>query len=194
MVKLQVVKPTRIIGIDPGSLKTGYGIIESNGVRSHYLASGCIVVKGDNLAQRLGNIFSRLDEIIAQWQPNEMAIEQVFLSKNADSALKLGQARGAAICAGVQHQLLVSEYAAKQIKNAVVGTGSAKKEQVQHMMNLLLNINKTLQADEADALAVALCHAHHRASKIPVVKVVRGSGSARKSTRARWQTYLEQKS
>ena len=192
MVKLQVVKPTRIIGIDPGSLKTGYGIIESNGVRSHYLASGCIVVKGDNLAQRLGNIFSRLDEIIAQWQPNEMAIEQVFLSKNADSALKLGQARGAAICAGVQHQLPVSEYAAKQIKNAVVGTGSAKKEQVQHMMNLLLNINKTLQADEADALAVALCHAHHRASKIPVAKVVRGS--ARKSTRARWQTYLEQKS
>lgn len=183
---------TRIIGIDPGSLKTGFGIIESDGVRSQYVASGCIKVKGDNLAERLGYIFSSLHEIMQQWQPNEMAIENVFLSKNADSALKLGQARGAAICAGVQQQLAVSEYAPRQIKNAVVGSGSALKEQVQHMMNLLLNINKVLQADEADALAVALCHAHHRASKIPVLKTSARAGS-RKSTRGRWQAYLEQK-
>ena len=188
---------TRIIGIDPGSLKTGFGIIESDGVRSQYVASGCIVVKGDNLAERLGNIFSRLHEIIAQWHPDEMAIEQVFVSNNADSALKLGQARGAAICAGVQHQLAVSEYAPRQIKNAVVGTGSAKKEQVQHMMNLLLNINKTLQADEADALGVALCHAHHRASKLSALMAATpktvARGGSRKSTRGRWQTYVEQK-
>ena len=187
----------RIIGIDPGSLKTGFGIIESDGVRSRYLASGCIVVKGENLAQRLGNIFSSLHDIIAQWQPDEMAIEQVFLSKNADSALKLGQARGAAICAGVHHQLPVSEYAARQIKNAVVGTGGAKKEQVQHMMNLLLNINKTLQADEADALGVALCHAHHRANKFTALKTAVSKTASRtgsrKSTRGRWQTYVEQK-
>lgn len=189
---------TRIIGIDPGSLKTGFGIIESDGVRSRYLASGCIVVQGNNLAERLGDIFSRLQEIIAQWHPDEMAIEQVFVSKNADSALKLGQARGAAICAGVQHHLPVSEYAPRQIKNAVVGTGSARKEQVQHMMNLLLNINKTLQADEADALGVALCHAHHRVNKISALLAAAPKSAvrsaSRKSTRGRWQAYLAQKS
>ena len=186
---------TRIIGIDPGSLKTGFGIIESDGMKSRYLASGCILVKGDNLAERLGHIFSSLHEIIAQWQPDEMAIESVFLNKNADSALKLGQARGAAICAGVQHQLPVSEYAPRQIKNAVVGTGSAKKEQVQHMMNLLLNINKTLQADEGDALGVALCHAHHRKNKMltTALKTTLPARS-RKSTRGSWQAYLSQKS
>ena len=136
---------TRIIGIDPGSLKTGYGIIESDGVRNCYVASGCIRVKGDNLAQRLGDIYSSLHAVIVQWQPDEMAIEQVFMSNNADSALKLGQARGAAICAGVQLQLPVSEYAAREIKNAVVGSGSALKQQVQHMMRVLLKIDKTLQ-------------------------------------------------
>jgi len=151
---------TRIIGIDPGSLKTGFGIIESDGMKSRYLASGCIMVKGDNLAERLGHIFSSLHDIIAQWQPDEMAIESVFLNKNADSALKLGQARGAAICAGVQHQLPVSEYAPRQIKNAVVGTGSAKKEQVQHMVQMLLGLSGKPSPDAADALAVAICHAN----------------------------------
>ena len=185
---------TRIIGIDPGSLKTGYGIIESDGVRNCYVASGCIRVKGDNLAQRLGDIFSSLHAVIVQWQPDEMAIEQVFMSNNADSALKLGQARGAAICAGVQLQLPVSEYAAREIKNAVVGSGSALKQQVQHMMRVLLKIDKTLQADEADALGVALCHAHHRASKIPVVAKSTARNASRKTTRGRWQAYLEQKS
>jgi len=152
----------RILGIDPGSRQTGYGIIDTDGLNSEYIASGCIYVKGDSLPERLGDIFGRVAELVAEWQPVEMSIEQVFVNKNVDSALKLGQARGAAICAGVQGQLVVSEYTPKEIKNAVVGTGNAAKEQVQHMMTMLLKLETKLQADEADALAVALCHAHQR--------------------------------
>jgi len=152
----------RIIGIDPGSRMTGYGIIDSDGVQSRHVDSGCIYVKGDDLPERLGDIFKQVSEIITQWQPTEMSIERVFVNKNVDSALKLGQARGAAICAGVQQSLKVSEYAPKEIKSAVVGTGNAAKEQVQHMMSMLLKLEKGLQSDQADALAVALCHAHQR--------------------------------
>ena len=140
---------------------TGYGIIDSDGMESRHVDSGCIYVKGDSLPERLGDIFKSVSEIITEWQPTEMAIEQVFVNKNVDSALKLGQARGAAICAGVEQKLVVSEYAPKEIKSAVVGTGNAAKEQVQHMMTMLLKLEKGLQADQADALAVALCHAHH---------------------------------
>lgn len=170
----------RILGIDPGSRQTGYGIIDSDGINSRYVASGCIYVKGDSLPDRLGDIFGRVAEIVTEWQPVEMSIEQVFVNKNVDSALKLGQARGAAICAGVQGELKVSEYTPKEIKNAVVGTGNAAKEQVQHMMNMLLKLEKQLQADEADALAVALCHAHKRKliGKIPAMN--------RKTNRGRW--------
>lgn len=170
----------RIIGIDPGSRQTGFGIIDSDGTQSHYVFSGCIYVKGDSLPQRLGNIFGQVSEIVTEWQPLEMSIEQVFVNKNVDSALKLGQARGAAICAGVQHQLEVSEYTPKAVKSAVVGTGNATKEQVQHMMSMLLNLNKKLQADEADALGVALCHAHNRklVGKIPM--------PTRRRSRGRW--------
>ena len=170
----------RIIGIDPGSRQTGFGIIDSDGIRSRYVFSGCIYVKGDTLPERLGDIFSRVSEIMEEWQPAEMAIEQVFVNKNVDSALKLGQARGAAICAGVQKQVQVSEYTPKAVKSAVVGTGNATKEQIQHMMGMLLNMNKALQADEADALGVALCHAHHRTllGQIPDMK--------RRRSRGRW--------
>ncbi|MCW9013239.1 MAG: crossover junction endodeoxyribonuclease RuvC [Gammaproteobacteria bacterium] len=170
----------RILGIDPGSRQTGFGIIESDGSSSIHIASGCIYVKGDGLPQRLGNIYCRVSEIIEQWQPTEMAIEQVFVNKNVDSALKLGQARGAAICAGVQLNLPVSEYTPKAVKSAVVGTGNATKEQVQHMMAMLLNMKKELQADEADALGIALCHAHNRqlVGKIPL--------PARRRSRGRW--------
>ena len=165
----------RIIGIDPGSRQTGYGILDSDGTKSIHVASGCIYVKGDGLPERLGNIFS-----IAEWQPVEMSIEQVFVNKNVDSALKLGQARGAAICAGVQQGLQVSEYTPKAVKSAVVGTGNATKDQVQHMMLMLLNLNKELQVDEADALGIALCHAHNRklAGKIPM--------PARRRSKGRW--------
>ena len=170
----------RILGIDPGSRQTGYGIIDSDGINSRYVASGCIYVKGDSLPERLGDIFGRVSDIVTEWQPVEMSIEQVFVNKNVDSALKLGQARGAAICAGVQGQLQVSEYTPKEIKNAVVGTGNAAKEQVQHMIAMLLKLENKLQADEADALAVALCHAHQRKliGKIPAMN--------RKTNRGRW--------
>ena len=170
----------RILGIDPGSRQTGYGIIDSDGINSRYVASGCIYVKGDSLPERLGDIFGRVSDIVTEWQPVEMSIEQVFVNKNVDSALKLGQARGAAICAGVQGQLQVSEYTPKEIKNAVVGTGNAAKEQVQHMIAMLLKLDNKLQADEADALAVALCHAHQRKliGKIPAMN--------RKTNRGRW--------
>ncbi len=169
---------TRIIGIDPGSRQTGFGIIDSDGMHSEYVASGCIYVKGDSLPERLGDIFSRVSEIVDKWQPREMSVEQVFVNKNVESALKLGQARGAAICAGVQCRLLVSEYTPKAIKNAVVGTGNATKDQVKQMMAMLLNLKKDLQADEADALGVALCHAHNRklVNRIPEIKRKHGGG------------------
>ena len=155
----------RILGIDPGSRVTGYGVIDQDGQQIHYVASGCVRTKGESLAGRLGIIFDGVSEIIRAYQPGEMAIEQVFMNKNADSALKLGQARGAAICAGVQAGVPVEEYAARQIKQAVVGRGGASKEQVQHMMCVLLSLQQTPPSDAADALGVAVCHGHHRETR-----------------------------
>ena len=156
---------TRILGIDPGSVKTGYGIIESNGQHSRYVYSGFIKLPVNELPHKLGEIFSVLSAIIDEYQPQDMAVEQVFLSKNASSALKLGHARGAAITAGVHAQLNVFEYSAREVKQSTVGYGAASKEQIQHMVLRLLNTRKVLQEDEADALAVALCHAHAGLSK-----------------------------
>lgn len=150
----------RILGIDPGSVKTGYGIIESNGQQSRYVHSGFLKLPADSLASKLGEIFSRLSNVIEEYQPEHMAIEQVFLSKNAASALKLGQARGAAMTAGVHANLEIYEYSAKAVKQSTVGYGAASKDQIQHMILRLLNIRQVLQEDEADSLAVALCHAH----------------------------------
>jgi crossover junction endodeoxyribonuclease RuvC len=152
---------TRILGIDPGSRVTGYGIIDQDGRHMVYVASGCIRAKGDSLPERLGVIFAGVNAIIREFLPEEMAIEQVFMNKNADSALKLGQARGAAICASVHSKLPVDEYAARAIKQAVVGKGGATKEQVQHMICVLLSLSKKPQSDAADALGVAVCHGHH---------------------------------
>jgi crossover junction endodeoxyribonuclease RuvC len=152
---------TIIIGIDPGSRITGYGVIRVEGNQHFYLASGCLRLTGENANNRLQKIFSGLQEVVRLYQPNEAAIEQVFMHENPNSALKLGQARGAAI---VSIGLPVSEYSARQIKQSVVGYGAAKKEQVQHMVKCLLKYSNSLQADEADALAVALCHAHTRYS------------------------------
>ncbi len=151
----------RILGIDPGSRCTGYGIIDSDGLRYQYVASGHIKIKGDELPDRLGMIFSEISSIIQKWQPQTMGIEQVFVNKNVDSALKLGQARGAAICAGVNVNLTVGEYSPRAIKKAVVGNGAADKEQVQQMMKLLLKLDFVPQSDEADGLAIAVCHASH---------------------------------
>jgi len=151
-----------IIGIDPGSRLTGFGVIRNLSNKMEYIDSGYIRVKGDSLPQKLGYIFSELSIVIAEHQPQQMGIENVFMHKNADSALKLGQARGAAICAAYQAGVEVAEYAPREIKLTIVGKGSAQKEQVQHMVTRLLSLQQQLQADEADALAIAICHAQHQ--------------------------------
>ena len=152
----------RILGIDPGSRRTGFGIVDQDAQRSLYVASGCIRVSGERLPERLKCIFDGIDEIVRRYRPDEVAVESVFMHRNAGSALKLGQARGAAICAVMQGSLPVSEYAPAEIKQAVVGRGRAEKEQVQHMVKALLNLANPPPVDAADALAVALCHGHSR--------------------------------
>jgi crossover junction endodeoxyribonuclease RuvC len=153
---------TVILGIDPGSRKTGFGIISVQGSRHEYVASGVIRLPLSALADRLKIIFDSISEIIDMHSPNEVAVEEVFMAKSAGSALKLGQARGAAIVACVNRDLIVAEYTARQIKQSVVGTGAAQKEQVQHMVMTLLKLPACPQEDAADALAAALCHAHAR--------------------------------
>ena len=154
-----------ILGIDPGSRVTGYGIISVRGNRNEYVTSGCIRTRrGASLADRILEIGDGLAEIIRSYQPDEAAVERVFMSRNAESALKLGQARGAAILVVRQHTLDVAEYEARKVKQAVVGTGGADKSQVQHMIRLLLELPATPQEAAADALAIAICHAHTRGS------------------------------
>lgn len=157
---------TLILGIDPGSRKTGFGIIRVSGSRHEYIASGVIRLPVIALPDRLKIIFDNISEIIASHGPVEAAVEEVFMAKSAGSALKLGQARGAAIVACMRHELIVAEYTARQIKQAVVGTGAANKEQVQHMVKTLLKLPASPQEDAADALAAALCHAHTRQSML----------------------------
>ena len=152
----------RILGIDPGSRITGYGVIEIEGTKSRYVSSGCIRLTEKNIAGRLGQIHAGIMEVMQTVQADEAAVEQVFFYRNSATALKLGQARGAAIVAIAQHSLSVAEYSAQQIKQSVVGYGAATKDQVQHMVCTLLNLSKSPQADAADALAVALCHANMR--------------------------------
>lgn len=153
---------TKILGIDPGSRITGYGVIEDSPRGARYIASGSIRVGSDYFPDRLKRIFEGLVQVVELYQPDQMAIEQVFMHKNADSALKLGQARGAAICAVQAAGLPVYEYAARQIKQALVGKGNAEKAQVQHMVKILLNLQGDMQIDAGDALGVCLCHAHHQ--------------------------------
>ncbi|NAW70423.1 crossover junction endodeoxyribonuclease RuvC [Vibrio sp. V27_P1S3P104] len=149
-----------ILGIDPGSRITGYGVIRQQGRHLIYLGSGCIRTSDQALPLRLKQIYAGVSEIITQFQPDVFAIEQVFMARNADSALKLGQARGCAIVAAVNAELPVHEYAARLIKQAVVGTGGADKSQVQHMVQQILKLPARPQADAADALGVAICHAN----------------------------------
>ncbi|MDY6945777.1 MAG: crossover junction endodeoxyribonuclease RuvC [Pseudomonadota bacterium] len=150
----------RILGLDPGSLCTGYAVIET-GPRVTYVVSGSIRARG-SLADRLQEIFAGVDKLAGEYQPDEVAIERVFMHRNADSALKLGQARGAALSATFAVRPRVFEYAPREVKLAVVGTGGAQKEQVQLMVRRLLNLTGPMGADAADALAIALCHAHSR--------------------------------
>ena len=154
---------TRILGIDPGSLITGYGVVVFAGNDASHLASGCLRLQGSDFPERLRLIFEGLSRVIDEQRPDEVAVEQVFMRRNAAAALKLGQARGAAICAAVMRGLPVLEYSARQVKLAVVGSGGADKQQVQHMVRVLLALDASPQADAADALGVALCHGHVRA-------------------------------
>lgn len=155
-----------VLGIDPGSRITGYGVVKIVGGKLEYLGSGCIRTQGDTQAPKLGQIFDGISEIITQFNPDYVAIEEVFLAKNPMSTIKLGQARGVAIVAAVKNDIEVFEYSARQIKQAVVGYGNAQKTQVQSMVVSLLNLSKAPQADAADALACAICHAYTISSLI----------------------------
>lgn len=155
-----------ILGIDPGSQKTGFGIIECSHGQCAYITSGVIRLPPGALPERLRVIAESIMQLVNDYCPSELAIEQVFMAKSAGSALKLGQARGAAIVPCVTSGMTVGEYSARQIKQSVVGTGAADKLQVQHMVRVLLKLPATPQEDAADALAAALCHAHTRSSLI----------------------------
>jgi crossover junction endodeoxyribonuclease RuvC len=160
----------RILGIDPGSRMTGYGVIEVRGRSTVHVASGCVRMVEEGFPERLRTIFEGVSEVVEEYRPDEIAIEKVFVQRNVDSALKLGQARGAAICAVVSRSLPIAEYSPRQIKQALVGRGAAAKEQVQHMVKTLLQLVESPQADAADALACALCHCHTRQTlgRLPV--------------------------
>lgn len=168
----------RILGIDPGSRVTGFGIIEIQpGDKIRCMTEGCIRLQGEEVV-RLGTLWKEIETVVATFRPQVVAIEQIFVHKNALSALKLGQARGAAIAACVREALPVYSYAPRQIKLAVTGIGSAEKSQVQRMIQVLLALQKEPQKDAADALAVALCHWHTR----------EGIGiSSRSKRRRRWR-------
>lgn len=157
---------TTILGIDPGSHITGYGVIKSVGNLQQYIACGCIRLAKSSFPKHLHQIFSDIVDVIAEFQPDEVAIEQVFVHANADSALKLGQARGAAIVAVTKEQLPLAEYSTRQVKQAIVGFGGADKQQVQYMIKQILKLNQIPPVDAADALAVALCHAQIRRSQL----------------------------
>ena len=155
----------RVLGVDPGSRVTGYGVIDCAGRRTSYCAHGVVKAGDGELNGRLETIYDGMAELIERYQPTVLAIERVFVARNADSALKLGHARAAAICASFGRDIAVHEYAAREIKQAIVGRGSAEKGQVQHMVRMLLGIRESVAPDAADALAVAICHAHTATTK-----------------------------
>ena len=170
----RVSEPTagsvRILGIDPGSRITGYGIIDVTGTRARYVASGSIRSGDGELGARLHAIFVATGRLVSEYSPGEIAIERVFVHRNADSALKLGHARAAALCGTFSSGVPVHEYAAREIKLAVVGRGSAHKSQVEHMVRMLLAVRGKLHPDAADALAAALCHANARTARASIAR------------------------
>jgi len=168
----------RILGIDPGSRITGYGVIDTDGLNARYIASGCIYAAEGPLPVRLKKIHAEMRTVVARFKPVQVAVEQVFMHRNADSALKLGQARAAAICATFDDDIECFEYAARAVKQSVVGRGSADKCQVQHMVKALLSLNAIPMPDEADALAVALCHAHQQPLNNRIAASIRSGRSA----------------
>jgi len=167
----------RILGIDPGSRLTGYGLVDSSGNRLRHVDNGVIATRsGDPLPDRLKIIHDQVVALIERYQPQAMAVESVFLAKNAQSALKLGHARASAIIAGVNAGLPIFEYSALQVKSSVVGYGRATKAQVQQMVKALLNLPEIAQEDAADALAVAICHLHSRPLNKQLEKLQARSG------------------
>ena len=164
------VPAVRILGIDPGSQITGFGIVETAGGRTRPVRWGSIRTAGEH-SERLKDIFVRMADIVREYQPVEIAIERVFLSRNADSALKLGQARAAAICATFEADVPIFEYSARHIKKAVVGSGGAEKAQVQRMVRMILGLKEQVAPDAADALAAAICHANERAVQSALKRV-----------------------
>jgi crossover junction endodeoxyribonuclease RuvC len=162
VTRMAPVQRCRVLGLDPGSLRTGFGIIDCRGAEPAHVASGCINVKGGDMVLRLRRIFEGVSALVAEHRPDMVAIERVFIHRNPDSALKLGQARGVALCAAAGLGAEVHEYAPRAIKMAVTGYGAAEKSQVTRMVCTLLALAAAPGADAADALAVALCHAHAR--------------------------------
>jgi crossover junction endodeoxyribonuclease RuvC len=168
----------RILGLDPGSLATGFGVVDWIDGEARYVASGAIRTRGSDFTPRLRQIFDGVRELVREYEPREVAIERVFMHRNADSALKLGQARGAALCATLDCGPIVFEYAPREVKLAVVGQGGAEKEQVQLMVRTLLRLEGALGADAADAVGLALCHAYSRSARVAVA-IVASQGSPR---------------
>ena len=155
----------RILGIDPGLRNMGWGVIDVNGSRMRHVANGICHSKGADLAQRLLSLYDQLSEVISRWHPTEAAVEQTFVNKDAVATLKLGQARAIALLIPAQAGLDVAEYAPNKVKKTIVGVGHAQKVQIEHMVRLQLSGIKITGVDAADALAIALCHAHHAGTK-----------------------------
>jgi crossover junction endodeoxyribonuclease RuvC len=174
-----VVRRLRVLGLDPGSRITGFGLVEGLGTQSSYVEAGIVKPGVGSLSERIGEIHLRMVEVIDRLQPDVMAVEQVFVARSADSALKLGQARGAAIVAATSRGLPVVEYAASRVKQSITGSGAASKGQMQRMIALLLHLPELPSPDAADALAIALCHLHSEGSPM------RWEGPAR--SRRRWK-------
>jgi crossover junction endodeoxyribonuclease RuvC len=167
----------RILGIDPGSRLTGFGVLDFDGEQATYVASGTVKSLDGSFPDRLKQIFVSVGEIVEQYRPDVVAVESVFMAKNAGSALKLGHARSAALCATFAFDVDVFEYAPREIKQAIVGTGAATKEQVQHMIMTLLQLEGAPAPDAADALATALCHGHQRRIRGRLSAVAATAGS-----------------
>lgn len=169
-----------ILGIDPGSRITGYGVIREDNQRLSYIDSGCIRSAQGELSDRLLQIYDGICELMQHFVPDEVAIEEVFMHKNPSSALKLGHARGVAMVAAASHRIKVSEYSAREVKQSLVGYGAAEKEQVKHMVVSLLRLSASPQTDAADALAIAICHSHMRFGLQAVLSKVTVKAKTRK--------------
>ncbi|MFQ5542242.1 MAG: crossover junction endodeoxyribonuclease RuvC [Candidatus Binatia bacterium] len=179
------VNKERILGVDPGTVRTGWGVIEMSGGSLLYLAHGTIESpKTQGQGNRLSCIYNGLQEALSRYQPQGISLEKVFFARNAQSALKLGQARGVALLAGAERDITVHEYSSTEIKRAVVGYGHASKVQVQKMVGSLLNLSSRISPDAADALAAAICHLHQGSYQARVLEALPSSGQERR----RWGT------